>query len=142
MSTDPPPIIDYESPPPDQKTAFLPVMMRWRSACGWCFLLGVCSIVGGFYLDESTDLKIAQPLICVAGMLVCSIFTLIYMGKAAAEVSTGYAARQVVLAILLIPIFLLGIFAMPMMVQSDLLKWRRVEVIPQFPYRASALSHF
>jgi hypothetical protein len=131
VSTELPPVIDYASPEPRDGNAFLRPMMRWRSRCGWCvvamlLLMGLAMLWPPIsFLPEFLQ---AGTGLCLIGMLITSIFTLIYLGRAAmTEVSAGYAARQVILAVLLTPIFLLGVFVMPILVQSDLLKWRRVE---------------
>ena len=40
------------------------------------------------------------------------------------EVSSGYAARQVVLSVLLTPVLFAGVVLIPLAVYSDLIKWR------------------
>jgi hypothetical protein len=42
-------------------------------------------------------------------------------------VDAGYAARQVVLAVILSCVLLLGVWLVPTLVESDLSKWRLVE---------------
>jgi hypothetical protein len=128
MQQSDPPIIDYASPPSQEENESLDAMMRWRMAFGCFILLLICLSVDE---NKSRRLELLMDiavLACIGGAFVCAIFTLIYMWRAAAtEVTVGYAASQVVLAVLLSPILFLGIFLVPALVKSDLLRWRRVE---------------
>ena len=108
-------------------------MMRWRYFCGWFYWITICLIVSDVIVVEHGYYQAILPLddaylACIGGMMVCSILTLIYMWKAAAiEAGFRYALRQTVLAVLLTPPLLLGVYLVPILVKSDLLKWRRVE---------------
>ena len=64
----------------------------------------------------------------LAGQLFAAVMTLICLARAAnMHAGAGYAARQLVLAVLLTPLLFLGVFLMPVRVRSDLMKWDRVE---------------
>lgn len=61
----------------------------------------------------------------LVGLAVASVMTLVYMTRAAAcEVGAGYALRHLLLAIALMPVLFLGVLVVPLMVQSDMIKWR------------------
>jgi hypothetical protein len=120
------PIIDYAPPDPPADPPFVPAMMRWRSVCGWSFWLGIVSLVADNYFNVPIPLRAWPILASISGMSVGSIMTLIYLAKAScATVGTGYAVRHLILAVALLPVCLLGIFLVPMLVQSDLVKLHR-----------------
>jgi hypothetical protein len=90
-------------------------MRLWRSIAVWCLV----AFIGGSLVSPRVG---AMGLV---GLTVASVMTLGYMTRAAArEVGTGYAVRHLVLGIVLMPLFFLGVLAVPLMVQSDLIKWR------------------
>jgi hypothetical protein len=93
-------------------------MWQWRRVCGWCFWITIAGLIWSFPLA-----------IGAAGVSIfAGVLTLIYMGRAAeAEAGAGYAARQVTLAAILSIICLMGVWLVPLLVESDLLKWRALE---------------
>ena len=111
-------ILDYSPRPVAKEATLLINMRRWHSICGWCFWLTIPALFYYYPLGLGAS----------AATLVAAVFTLIYMGRVAAEeAGTGYAGRQVVLAILLSPLCLLGVWLVPLLVESDLQKWRTIE---------------
>lgn len=111
-------VLKYELAAPKRVVSFVGSMRSWRSATAWFFWAAIaCLFVSRLV-----------AIIAAVGALCCSIMTLVHMGRAATfEVGRGYAARQVILAVLLMPFLLLGIFIVPPLVESDLLNWREVE---------------
>ena len=93
-------------------------MRMWRSIAGWSLL----AFVGG-----ALSIRLLAA-IALGGFVAASVMTLIYMTRAAArELGTGYAVRHLLLAVALTPVLLLGIFIVPLLVQSDMIKWREAE---------------
>jgi hypothetical protein len=112
------PVVDYAPAEVGHGIPFIRPMRRWRSTCGLCFW---AAAVGLF---------IWPPLAfgSAAAAIVCGGLAIWYMGRAArSEVDAGYAARQVVLAVILSCVLLLGVWLVPTLVESDLSKWRLVE---------------
>lgn len=116
------PVLDHASPTKTGEIPFLPAMQLWRSVAVWSLV----AFVGGSLLFPPAG---AAGLMV---LLVASIITLVYMTRAAArEVSAGYALRHLVLAIALMPVFFLGVLIVPLMVQSDMIKWRDMSDRPR-----------
>jgi len=115
MSNDPVhKVLDYQTPEASREIPQLRLMHLWRTigiwSLLWLLLGAVFPMVGA---------------IALVSMLVAIVMTLIYMTRLATrEVSTGYAIRHLLLALLLMPIFALGLIVVPLMVESDLVKWR------------------
>jgi hypothetical protein len=111
-------IVDYARPEVDGDIPFIRPMQLWRSVCGVCFW----TVILASFLSP------LLALLAGAAAVVTGLIAIIYMGRAAlAEVGAGYAARHVVLAVALSIVFLLGVWVVPSLVQSDLIKWRAVE---------------
>ena len=113
-----PPVIEYAPAEGHGEIPFLRQMMWWRSLFGACFWI----MIVGLFLWSVLSLAAGVAAI------VAAVFTIIYMGRAAwNDVDGSYAAQQVVLAIALTPMFFLGVWIVPALVKSDLIKWRAIE---------------
>jgi hypothetical protein len=124
MDSNDQPILNYATPIPEHKFRHIAAMRKWRSYSGW----SVCIIIAGFLLYSPLG---AGALIC---LVVTSIMTLGFMTLAArSEVGTAYALRQLTLAVILVPALLIGVFVIPLLVESDLIKWRHGEERTQPP---------
>ncbi len=63
--------------------------------------------------------------LALTGFVIGTLVTLCYMTcTASREVSAGYAVRQVLLALILMPVCFWGLLVVPLMVESDIIKWR------------------
>jgi hypothetical protein len=111
-------VVDYASIDVDDGIPFMRPMWRWRSVCATCF----CATIAGLFIW----LPIA--LGAFLATVITGILTLVYLERAArTEVNLAYSMRHLMLAILLCPVFFLGVWLVPVLVHSDLIKWRRVE---------------
>ena len=122
-------VLEYESPEERDRIPFIGPMRMWRSITGWAlaFALFVPSLFTSMELKAFVPLALAA----LALLVVASTLTLYYVTRAAAaEVSVGYAVRHLCLAVALYPVFLLGIFLVPRLVESDMIKWRLAERPP------------
>lgn len=112
-------ILDYERPvvEPVDGRAYLKRMRFWRSVTGGCLLLSLF----GF-------LNVLLAIAPVVGAIVAAVLTLKYLWLAAyIEAGAGYATRHLVLAIILLPWGFFGIFLVPILLESDMLKWHAEE---------------
>lgn len=112
-------ILEYERlvVEPVDGRAYLKRMRCWCSVTGGCLLLSLFGFI-------NVLLAIA-PLI---GAIVAAILTLKYLWLAAyIEAGAGYAARHLALAIILLPWGFFGIFLVPILLESDMLKWHAEE---------------
>jgi hypothetical protein len=120
------PVLDYAAPagpnatvPKPETLSLLARMRFWHSVSVW----GLVATVGSSVLGIPFAGGIVFLFFLFAGAM-----TLTYMTRAAAfEVDRGYAARHLVLALLLFPVVFAGVFVVPLMVNSDVVKWRRAE---------------
>jgi len=115
MSNDPfHKVLNYHTPERSRERPLLETMRLWRS-------IGIWSLVGVLF-------GAVVPIIgavALVSLLVASVMTFVYMTRLAAlEVSAGYAIRHLLLGLLLLPIFGIGLMIVPVIVESDLVKWR------------------
>ncbi len=111
-------VVDYASSEADDGIPSMRPMWRWRSVCAYCF----CATIAGLFI--SLPLALGAFLAAV----FTAIVTLVYLERAAtAEVNLTYSIRHLILAVFLCPVFFLGIWLVPVLVNSDLVKWRRAE---------------
>ena len=84
----------------------------------------------GFISTKTASLAVSVLAVCGFCVLgVGSIMTFLHMTRLAAdEVGRGYAIRHLILAILLWPILLLGIFVVPALVEEDVIRLREDEL--------------
>ena len=124
MCFDPPaqPVLEYESPSDaDPLPPLLVAMRMWRSRAGLC---AIFTGVAMGALSEGASWWVAIVPLCGLG-LTC-VLTLIYMTRVAmVAVGVGYAVRQLLLALALSPVLLLGVFLVPRLIESDLMNWAR-----------------
>ena len=120
-TTRPQPVLDYETPDPQDAVPFLGLMRVWRTIAASS--LGLAPF----------GLLIYQPLPILALLIfaVAIVLTLTYMTRAAAaEAGTAYATRHLVLAILLTPALFTGPFLVSRLVEADLVNWRLAQRPP------------
>jgi hypothetical protein len=113
-----PPVLAYATPARSPQIPFIQPMKRWRLLAG----LGLWPTLFG--------LVVYRPLAVFAATVMCAgiVGALVCMYRAAAaEAGAGYAARHVVLAIILMPLLLLGLFFVTRLVEADLINWRLAE---------------
>jgi len=92
-------------------------MRFWRAVTGGCLLLSLF----GF-------LNVLLAIAPLVGAIVAAVLTLKYLWLAAyIEAGAGYAARHFALAIILLPWGFFGIFLVPILLESDMLKWHAEE---------------
>lgn len=88
-------------------------MRFWRSVTGACLVL----LLFGF-------INIVLAIIPLFGALVSAVLTLKHLWLAGyVEAGIGYATRHLVLAIILLPWGFFGILLVPILMESDMLKW-------------------
>ncbi len=95
--------------PTSTDSPYLDRMIKWHRATLWCFLIGML-----------------VPIVFIAVPLYTIVTWYFMYRAAAAEVDSGYALRHLLLAVLLTPFLLIGVLLVPLMVESDLTKWRAV----------------
>jgi hypothetical protein len=111
-----PQVLSYEVPGAAREIPGLDRMLFWRMLASW----GIGAIIAGLFFTSWVVL-----IGGVAWFLIASAWCFIYMtSAAAAEVGTLYAARQLLLAIVLLPMLFTGVLVVPLLVQADLLNWR------------------
>ena len=99
-------------------------MLAWRRFASWCLWL----LIPGLLLFWPLGLAL------FAGLCVCSIGALMYMYRAgASEVGRGYALRQLLLAVILLPVAFLGVFLVTRLVEADLVNWRLARRVGFYP---------
>jgi hypothetical protein len=114
MQTDERPVLDYLAPT-KQATTLVELMQRWQWIATCCFVM---MLVGSLFYRPFASLAFIA-------LVVAIIMTLQYMTRAAAgELGTGYAVRHLILALVLLPFFLLGLFMIPGLVASEIRKSR------------------
>jgi hypothetical protein len=119
------PVLEYATPGGSEVggAALLAHMRRWRSYTAIGVLI---ALVSSLAFSGVAPLGFLGFAIGLGVFLVGAVMTLMYMTRAAArEVDRAYAARHLILAILLLPIFFLGVFFVPTIVESDLARWQR-----------------
>src|SRR5688500_5190042 len=105
MSSDPlhPVVLNYESSVKPDDDPLLRKMRLWQIITCAC---GLCMLGGSFFYDSLI-------LLCPVLVLCGSIVTFFYMTRAAYEWGFWYAVRQLGLAIVLMPVFFLGVVLVP-----------------------------
>jgi len=115
----PPAILEYQGPavePVDVHHHFKR-MRFWRAVTGGCLILSAFGFV-----------NILLAVIPLAGAVVSAMLTLKYLWLTGyVEAGAGYATRHLLLAIILLPWGFFGIFLVPILLESDMLKWHAVE---------------
>lgn len=115
-SSNPPPMLAYATPhiPAVVGDPLLMTMCAWRRYTAWGLLACVIGLI-------------AWPpsaLVALAFVLFSSVMTLIGMTRYAnSNVGKAYAIRHLALAIVLAPIFFLGVFLVSRLVQADIERW-------------------
>src|SRR4051794_21361944 len=99
-------ILPYASADANGGLPYLRPMNRWRLGC-------LVSLLFTVWVPFFTP----WPLLAILGLpalLTCAVMTVIYIGRLCYhEVGTSYAVRHVLLALVLMPFFLLGIWIIP-----------------------------
>ena len=92
-------------------------MRFWRSVTGGCLALSLFGFV-----------NILLAVVPLVGAVVSAVLTLKYLWLAGyVEAGAGYATRHLALAIILLPLGFFGIFLVPILLESDMLKWHAEE---------------
>jgi hypothetical protein len=113
---EPRPVLSYAPPKLRDSPNYIARMRFWHSMTAFSFVALIYSAM-------------ALPLLVFVAILVLLlisvVLTLVYMTQAAVrEGGTGYAVKHLVVAIVLSPILLLGVFLVPLMVQADVARRR------------------
>lgn len=133
-----PPTIDY-APIAQDEIPFIRQMLWWRSMCGELLLTTAIVLLLSNVVRRGSTPEAALHLIafiCYGATTLSAIMAIIYMGRAALnEMGAWYAVRHIVLALLLSPFMFIGVWWIPGVVMSDLIKWRAVEERDDAPLR-------
>jgi hypothetical protein len=112
-------VLDYNASTSAPDDSRLRRTCKWRKAAGWAWWATLLTLPLG---TAEITLALAAIFLVFAGMSLYHMFRV-----AAAAVGRGYAARQLAVALLLMPALGVGVFLVTRLVRSDLLNWQLSE---------------
>ncbi len=131
---DRPVVLDYATPAtPARVFFFLSRMLLWRSIAIWSL---VALIAGPFLFGYLAAVAMISSIVVRAAVLtwavavtafvIATVLTFYYMTRAAArEAGPGYGVRQLLLALISLPLFFWGLLLVPLLLESDIIERHR-----------------